>query len=74
MLLIIEATSAVKGAVSYIRTGNISTVCNLHTETGHYVDGRPAYFDRIVDGIYDYVDQDGYNNLDSWIEAAVRKH
>ena len=41
---------------------------------GYYDDGRPAYFDNVADGIYDYVNQDGYNYLDAWVEAAVRKH
>lgn len=47
---------------------------NMHTVIGHYNDGRPAYFDSQCDGIYNYVTQDGYRNLGSWIEAAARKH
>ena len=54
--------------------GKISVACDRHTLIGRYNDGRPAYFDSIADGIYDYVEQDGYNNLDSWVEAAVRNH
>ena len=55
-------------------SGNTSLACDRHTVIGHYSDGSPAYFDNVVDGIYDYVNQDGYTNLDSWVEAAVRKH
>lgn len=32
------------------------------------------WFDNIVDGIYDYNLDDGYNNLGKWIEASARKH
>ena len=54
--------------------GYTSTACDRHTVIGYYDDGRPAYFDNVADGIYDYVNQDGYNNLDAWVEAAVRRH
>ena len=54
--------------------GYTSSVCNQHTVIGYYNNGNPAYFDAIADGIYDYVVNDGYNNLDSWIDTAVRKH
>lgn len=54
--------------------GYISTACDRHSVIGYYDDGKPVYFDNIADGIYDYVNQDGYNNLDTWVEAAVRKH
>lgn len=55
-------------------TGYSSTACNRHTVIGYYDNGSPAYFDNVADGIYDYVNQDGYNNLDAWVESAVRKH
>lgn len=54
--------------------GYTSTACNQHTVIGHYGDGRPAYFDNIADGIYDYILDDGYNNLDLWVERAVMNH
>ena len=54
--------------------GLTSIACDRHTVIGRYKDGTAAYFDNIADGIYDYVNQDGYNNLDSWVEMAVRKH
>ena len=53
--------------------GYTSTACDRHTIVGYYNDGRPLYFDDIADKIYDYVIQDGYNNLDSWVENAVRR-
>ena len=37
-------------------------------------DGSPAYFDNVYDGLYDYIEQDGYNNLGSWIETAAKAH
>lgn len=54
--------------------GYTSTACDRHTVIGHYNDGTPAYFDKIADGIYDYVLNDGYTNLDSWVEKAVKSH
>lgn len=54
--------------------GYTSTACDRHTVIGHYNDGSPAYFDNVADGIYNYVLNDGYTNLNSWIEVAVRKH
>ena len=54
--------------------GYVSTACDSHTVIGYYDDGRPAYFDNVAYGIYDYVNQYGYNNLNSWVEAAVRMH
>lgn len=53
--------------------GSFSNPCNKHTIIGYYNDGRPAYFDEVADGIYDYVYEDGYSNLDLWVEKAVVK-
>lgn len=55
-------------------TSSISCKCDKHTIIGHYSDNSPAYFDYVCDGIYDYVDNDGYRNLGSWIELAAKKH
>lgn len=30
------------------------------------------WFDEVIDGFYDYVSEDGYNNLGMWIESAAR--
>ena len=54
-----------------MRTLAISTKGNVHTVIGYYNDGSPAYFDSIADGIYDYVTNNGYVNLGTWIEAAA---
>lgn len=51
-----------------------SLACDRHTSIGNYVNGEPVYFDKIADGIYDYVTQDGYNHLNTWVETAVRNH
>ena len=46
---------------------------NTHTIIGSR-NGCAVYFDEICYGLYDYINQDGYNNLGSWIEAAAKKH
>lgn len=51
--------------------GRTSKACNKHTVIGHYNDGSPVYFDNISAGIYDYMDDNGYDNLGEWVEAAV---
>ncbi|WP_279014463.1 hypothetical protein [Thomasclavelia cocleata] len=48
-----------------------STKGNVHIVIGHYDDGRLAYFDDVCDGIYDYITQNGYDNMSSWIEVAA---
>lgn len=57
-----------------MRTLRTSSRGNVHTVIGYYDDGRPAYFDKVCDGIYDYTTQNGYINLGSWIESAARAH
>lgn len=57
-----------------MRTSMVSVKGNVHTVIGNYNDGTPAYFDQVCDGIYDYVGQNGYVNMGSWIENAARKH
>lgn len=52
-------------------TGKGSTKGNPHTIIGYYDNGTPAYFDKICDGIYDYVSENGYSNLGKWIESAA---
>ena len=51
--------------------GRTSMVCNHHTVIGQYENGRPVYFDDVASGIYDYVYDDGYNNLGRWVEKAA---
>ena len=57
-----------------IRTSMITVRGNTHTIIGHYDKTRPVYFDDVCDGIYDYVSQNGYANMGSWIEAAAKAH
>lgn len=45
----------------------------IHTIIGHQ-GNKNLYFDEIADGIYDYVNDDGYSTLGSWIEASAKKH
>lgn len=52
-------------------SGNISSACNRHTCIG-YNNNTQIYFDRIAT-IYDYCSDDGYNNLNLWVESAVKK-
>ncbi len=54
--------------------GLTSTACSKHSVIGYYDDGTPAYFDTVADGIYDYVLENGYSNLDAWVETAIEKY
>ena len=61
------------------RSTNISNGETTWIETSIYGAGRLSFWwkastESYADEIYDYINQDGYNNLDSWVEAAVRKH
>ncbi len=49
-----------------------SSSCNPHTVIGYYQNNVPAYFDNVCDGIYDYVLDNGYLNLGSWVEKAAK--
>ena len=40
-------------------------------ELGKDKDGNSVYFYQIAE-TYDYVDDDGYNNLGNWIEKAAK--
>ena len=46
---------------------------NIHTKLTNNVQ-QPIFFDEICDAIYDYVKDDGYNNLGNWIESAAKHH
>ncbi|MDZ5758584.1 TIR domain-containing protein [Carnobacterium maltaromaticum] len=55
-------------------TGNISTSQSVYNVViGKNIDGSSLWFSNIVDGIYDYKLNDGYNNLGDWIEKAATK-
>jgi hypothetical protein len=59
-------------SIKDMRTQLASVSENAHVSVGTYRDGSQIYFDSIAHGIYDYVSQDGYNNLEKWVEDAVR--
>lgn len=61
-------------AIKDMRTLATSFRGNIHTVIGYYNNNSPAYFDNIADGIYDYVADNGYANMGTWIEEAARKH
>ena len=50
--------------------GNISYACPKDTIIG-YEGNLPIRFSHIADGIYNYVTDNGYYNLDSWVEEAL---
>ena len=54
-------------------TGQVSARCNIHSAIGEYNDGTPAYFDSFCDEIHDYLNENGYSNLNSWVENAARR-
>ena len=55
-------------------SASTSYSCDKHTVIGYYNDNSPAHFDDVCDGIYDYIDNNGYKNLGDWIETAAQKH
>ena len=53
-------------------TQKTSVKGNPHTIIGYYDGKIPAYFDDICDGLYDYLEDNGYCNLGIWIEEAAK--
>ena len=39
---------------------------------GKKANGELLWFDEIIDGEYDYIKNDGYNNLEQWIENVYK--
>jgi len=60
-------------SITDMRTSSKDIPGNTHTELIK-IDQRPIFFDEICDAIYDYVEDDGYNNLGNWIESAAKHH
>lgn len=56
-----------------LSTGQKSKRCNIHSVIREYNDGTYAYFDSYCDEIHDYVEENGYSNLDKWVESAAGK-
>lgn len=73
----IERGNAVIGVhinkIKDARTMNTARKANVHEVVGYYSDKTPAYFDAVCDGIFDYVHEDGYNNLGKWVEEMAKK-
>lgn len=74
----IERGNAIVGLkihnISDMLTKTITTTGNVHTVIGVWeFTQKDIYFDEISDGIYDYVLQDGYQNLGNWIEGVAQK-
>lgn len=57
-----------------MHTSKTSCQGNIHTVIDHNSMYGDVYFDEVVDGVYDYKDQDGYHNLGKWIEEAAQAH
>jgi MTH538 TIR-like domain (DUF1863). len=53
-----------------MRTQLASKKGNTHTVIGNK-NGENVCFDNIAYGIYDYINDDGYNNFGKWIENAA---
>ena len=51
--------------------GNITTACSRYTIVGKEINGENVVFNDIADGIYDYIRDNGYYCLDSWVEKAL---
>lgn len=69
----LERENAVIGVyINRIRdlNGNMSFASDKNTVIA-YEGAYPIRFSDVADGIYDYVLNDGYNNLDSWVENAL---
>lgn len=71
----LERRNAIIGVyINNIRdlNGNTTSACSQYTIVGHERDGSSVWFDDVANGIYDYIKDYGYNNLDLWVEKAVR--
>ena len=55
-----------------MRTQMTSVKGNVHTIIGYYNNDKPAYFDAIACGIYDYMGNNGYYTMGEWIEKAAK--
>lgn len=69
----IERENAIIGVyINLIKdlNGNVSYACPKDTIIG-YEGILPIRFSHIADGIYNYVTDNGYDNLDSWVEDAL---
>lgn len=59
--------SSIKDAL----TGKTSPKGNVHTIIGRN-NGSPVYFDNVCYAVYDYIADNGYANMDIWVEMAAQ--
>lgn len=61
------------GNIRDMRTGLTSYSQSIYTEIGTY-NNKPVTFADVMSNYYDYINDDGYNNLGKWVEnARVKK-
>lgn len=67
-------------AIIAVKIGNIKDFNQMTTRNqslikivGNKSDGSLLWLNEIVDGTYDYVSDNGYDNLGNWIELAAKK-
>lgn len=53
--------------------GRTTSSQSLVSIVGYDIKGDILWFDDIIVGEYNYIKEDGYNNLGRWIEKAVRQ-
>ncbi|GKV70602.1 hypothetical protein NCCP2716_31000 [Sporosarcina sp. NCCP-2716] len=58
------------GGIKDLRTGLTSTSQSTLKVIGNDVTGKTLWFNEIASGIYDYVSDEGYQNLGKWILNA----
>lgn len=60
-------------AIIGVAIGKIKDQYQLTTESqSKYTKINDFWFDDVIDGFYDYVADNGYNNLGNWIENAAK--
>ena len=62
-----------------VRINNIKDFNGYYSSAGNVmtpimINGRSIPFSNIADAIYDYANDDGYDNLGDWVERAARLH
>lgn len=70
----IEASRRRGNAIIGVTIGGIKDQCKRTSQSqSKYTLINGTLFSDIVDGFYDYVSDDGYSNMGTWIESAARK-
>ena len=55
-------------------SGNISPKGSIYKIIGNDDKGNYIFFSDIIEFEYDYISNNGYQNLGAWIEASAKKH